>query len=735
MRKVFFAISITCLTVFNLNAQKSSQETKGDYQFSIYNFEEAIVNYTKSKNLTTEGQRRLAESYRNTGNTIKAEETYAEVVKQNDVIAEDYFNYASALNSNGKYELFKSWMEKFKNAKPNDLRAKNYAADVSQLNNLLKDHGKYKIEHLAVNTAAQDFGPSYFYNDMIVFASTRGGSPSIKKNYNWNQKPFLDLYVSVVQNGQFGTPVVLNKKLNKSRHEGPATFYNDGNNMAFTRNSYSGKGKDGVIRFQIFFTTKQNGKWVNEEAFTYNSEEYSTGHPCYNSDGSIMYFASDMPGGFGGSDIYRVQKDANGKWGKPENMGDNVNTEGNEMFPFFEENTGFLFFASNGHLGLGGLDIFLAPTLDEGTGKALNLGTPMNSAADDFGLIVDSKMKKGYFCSNKSGGSGDDDIYSFEFLSPISVNKIINGIVKDKSGNSMADAEVILLDEKNNIVKKIKTKSDGSYEFEIEDGGFFLIKASKESYLPASAPANTTNSYNLRVSDLVLDKDPGSTLHLVITDKGTKNPLEGVKVKLTNNLSGKSEDLTENTNGDYSKILSEIKVNDRISYNIALEKPGYVSKTVTFNKLIEKNGKIAVHQEIDLSLDKIAVGLDLAKAINIAPIYFDLGKSTIRKDAANELDKIVKVMNENPNMVVELGSHTDCRGSAASNQALSTSRAKASAEYIKSKISTPSRISGKGYGESKLQNNCACEGNKKSTCSEEEHQQNRRTEFIIVSVQ
>lgn len=734
MNKLFISISILALSFGHTYAQKSTKEIKGDKYYSFYSFDKAIEKYNQADVLTVEGQRKLAESYRNTNNPIKAEETYAKYIKQQGVIADDYYNYASVLRTNGKYQEANTLMDVFKELSPNDLRAKNYAANNSQLSNLLKDEGRYKIEHLSINTDQQDFGTAYF-NDKIVFASTRGGAKAVKRSYNWNSKPFLDLYVAGKSGEQLTDARNLNKAINKKMHEGPASFANEGKTMALTSNNYKGKSTDGIVKLEIFFSEFKDGKWQKEVPFKLNSSEYSVAHPCLTADGNTMYFASDMPGGFGGADLYVIKKDAAGVWGDPKNLGDKINTEGNEMFPYFEESNEFLFFASNGHLGLGGLDMFITPVKEDGSfGKVLNMGAPLNTQYDDFSLIIDNKMRKGYFSSNRVGGSGDDDIYSFELLTPFSFGKTIKGVAKDKSGNILSGATVKLTDDTGKEAGKATTAADGSYSFTVEADKKFKLNGTKEKYFDGTNTASTAVPEDVIVADVVLEKDPGLSLYALVTDKTTKKALEGVKIKLVNNITGKDEMITTPATGDFRKPLNDVKLNDRISYNLVIEKDGYLSKTITYNKQLDKEGQYNIHQELDLTLDKIDVGSDLAKLIDIKPIYFDLGKYNIRKDAAVELEKIVKVMNENPNMVVELGSHTDCRGTAASNFKLSDNRAKSSAEYIKKKISNPERIYGKGYGESKLKNGCACEGTVKSTCTEAEHQENRRTEFIIIKM-
>ncbi len=727
-----FAIILFCFTQFVV-AQKSTKEIKGDQYYSLYSFDKAVEKYSQSNVLTIEGKRKLADSYRNTGNTAKSEEVYATYINDTSALADDFYNYASVLKANGKYDEANKFMDKFKSVNPNDLRAKNYVANNAQLTNLLKDQGKYKIEHQNINSDQQDFGTSY-YNGKIVFASSRGGSQFVKRSYNWNQKPFLNLYVSEVSTGQLKEPSNLNKKINNKLHEGPASFNSEGTFIAFTKNNYAGKSSDGVVKLQIFFSSLKDGKWSKEEAFKLNNAEYSVGHPCLTADASTMYFASDMPGGFGGADLYRIKKDATGAWGAPENLGDKVNTEGNEMFPFFQEDNEILFFASNGHIGLGGLDMFVTSIEGTGFGKVLNAGAPMNTQYDDFALIIDSKMKMGYFSSNRAGGSGDDDIYSFELLSPYVFGKTIKGIAKDKSGSIVPGVTVSITDDSGKQIGTVSVGTDGAFSFTVDADKNYKLYGSKEKYFDGDKNVTSAVKEDVINADVVLEKDPGISLYGLIIDKENKKPLEGVNIKLINNITGIEEIVSSSVAGDFRKPLIGIKLNDRMSYNMTLSKQGYLSKTFTYTKQIDKEGRYDIHQEMDLTLEKIKVGADLANLIDIKPIYFDLAKYLIRKDAAIELDKIVKVMNENPSMVIELGSHTDCRGTASANDKLSANRAAASAEYVKKRITNPERIYGKGYGESKLKNGCGCEGTVKSTCKESEHQENRRTEFIIIKM-
>jgi outer membrane protein OmpA-like peptidoglycan-associated protein len=403
----------------NVFAQKESyKELRGDKYYAYYSFDKAIQCYSASKHLSVEGQRRLADSYHKTDLEVQSEQAFLSLIDSGrGIIPEDYYNYAMELKSNGKYEESNKWMDKFKELKPDDLRVKDYSANKNKLPDLLKDAGKYKIEHLNLNTDALDFGTTYF-KDKVVFTSTRTAPNVHAKKYVWTDKPFWDMYISEVDGDQLKTPEIFDKSLNGKMHDGPASFSNNGTFIAFTRNNYEEKRKDRVVELQICFSNYKDGKWSKPVPFFLNSKAYSIGQPCLTSDGNTMYFTSDMPGGFGGADIYRIKKEENGEWGKPENLGDKINTEGDEMFPFFEEKNNVLFFSSNGRFGLGGLDIFSCSVIGSGFGPVSNAGSPLNTQYNDYAAIANPDNNKGYFSSDRIGGSGGDDIYSFAFKQP-----------------------------------------------------------------------------------------------------------------------------------------------------------------------------------------------------------------------------------------------------------------------------------------------------------------------------
>jgi outer membrane protein OmpA-like peptidoglycan-associated protein len=652
MKKLLIPVILFIGISLNAVAQeKSKKETQGDKYAFRYSYDKAIKSYTGAKQLTPEGQRKLAESYHKMNRNVESEVVYSKLISaQTGVLPEDYYNYSMALKTNEKYSEATTWMDKFESQKPTDLRSIDYAANKSRLPDLLKDDGKYKTDKLKINSDADDFGTSW-YNSKIVFASTHATPKMIKRRYNLNGKPFLNMYVSETDGQQLKEPDIFNKSFNSKMHDGPASFSNKGTFMAFTRNNNKDKSKDKIVELQIWFSNLKDGKWSKPEAFILNNPEYSVGHPCLTKDGNTMYFTSDMPGGYGGTDIYRVTRVDKGAWGKAENLGTKINTEGDEMFPFYEERNQVLFFASDGRFGLGGLDIFICPVNGAGFGNAYNAGTPLNSRFDDFAAIADSSLDKGYFSSARTDGDGDD-IYSVDFLKSLGIGKKIRGIAKDKDSKPVSGTFITLADEKGNVIDTLTTKEDAAYAFSVETDRNFNLNGKKDTYTDGTNTASTFGNEYVITSDVVLLKK--------------------------------------------EEVL--------------------VQKPIAQQSLPEK----------------IKAGGDLGKILELKSIYFDLDKYNTRPDAEVELMKIVKIMNDYPDMVVELSSYTDCRATKAYNQVLSDKRAKSSAEFIQKRITRPGRITGKGYAESKLVNGCACEGDVVSDCSEDEQQKNRRTEFTII---
>lgn len=702
------------------------------YAYAAELYEELIGSEVDSPKLKS----KLAYSYLKMDNYTKSVSYYSKMIESSEAKPQDYYDYAYVLKQTGNYAESDKWMNKYSQSVTADLRSQLFLSNTTYKSRIEKNQAFFSLENLALNTASADFGG--YYNpvqDRMYFITARKKRTFVKNEWSWDGRRFLDLYqASLSQDKKLGSPKRVSK-VNTKFHEGPVAFAPDGKKVYFTRNNISSgnKRRDGqkIQNLKVYSAeVDDNGNWINEQEFPYNSKDYSVGHPTISQDGKTMYVVSDKPGGIGGADLYKVAISENGTFGEMINLGNKINTEGKEMFPFIDQE-GRLFFSTDGHPGLGGLDVFVA-FLEKGTvGKIHNLGLPINSQYDDFAFNMSKDFKTGFLSSNREGGKGGDDIYAVQLIRPFVFGVTIKGTAKDKKGGIVPFAKIDLKDDKGTVLETITADENGAYTFEAEYEKNYALGGSKAAYFDGKNTANTFTDDQVVIADVVLEKDPGLSLYALIKDKKTGNPLDKVQVYLVDNMTGESKQIVTPLTGDFREALFGKKLNDRGSYNLILQKEGYFSKTVTYNTVFDRPGQYDVHGVLDLGMDPEVK--DLAEMIQINPINFDLNKFAIRADAAKELDKIVEVMNKYPYLVVELGAHTDCRASKTYNMKLSDNRAKASAEYIKKRITNPERIYGKGYGESRLLNGCECEGAVKSACPEEEHQKNRRTEFKVIS--
>jgi len=416
-------------------------------------------------------------------------------------------------------------------------------------------------------------------------------------------------------------------------------------------------------------------------------------------------------------------REIGGAWGTPVNLGGQLNTSGNEMFPYIADD-GTLYFASDGHLGLGGLDIYSTTPIKTGskiTGWTApeNLGYPINTNSDDFNYVITSDNKRGYFSSNRPGGQGDDDIYSFT-----KKGVIVNGIVYDAATGAMITDAGVIMKQEDQVLDSMKSGKNGDFTFAATPGRKYRFAATKEGYLPNEVTEDIKAQPDL--IKIPLTAIGGITLEVTVLDKKTRDPLEGAKIKLTNLTTNKEESCTADKDGK-CKFTLDKETNYRIEGSKETGDPDtkYLSVTTTQSS-IGKTAPTTLYTVLEL--EKVKKGV----AIKIENIYYDLDKWYIRPDAAKELDKLVKVLKDNPTLEIELSSHTDCRGSMKYNQQLSSKRAESAVAYIASQGVDGNRMIAAGYGETRLVNKCACEGKVIVPCTEEEHQENRRTEFKIL---
>lgn len=495
--------------------------------------------------------------------------------------------------------------------------------------------GKHHIKYLDINSGNPDTGVSFIDEDEVVFTSTASDRIINTEKYN----PYLDFYKGTVdENGSIVDKKKLGALPNKKISKNAAAFTKDGKTVYFSANKYS-KRKSRKPLYQLFkANVDESGNWVDAEKLPFVNKKYSYSNPTVNKDHTRLYFVSDEPSSLGGTDIYYVDINENGTFGKPVNIGNKVNTKGNETTPFIAENN-FLYYSSDGRSdSMGGMDIYAVEAFENTVSEPLHLASPINSINDDLAYIINNE-NKGFFSSNRLQGRGNDDIYSF-YIEPDKPKECLQevvGTIRDKDVESLiVEADINVLSDDGTVLKTLKSDYKGNYKFTLNCNQTYTVVASKPQYSKEEHVVNTAN---------YLDAPP-------------------------------------------------LEVNQFLTKKL--------KKTVD-NKLV----------------------------VNINPIYFNFDKSNIRQDAKVELDKIVKIMKENPELQIEAASHTDAIGPKYYNQKLSERRAKSTVKYIVSQGIDASRITAKGYGESQPINDCR-DGKR---CTIQQHRLNRRTEFVIVNKQ
>lgn len=623
MKKLYIVLSFVLVSTIGATAQnKDTQDA--DKLFNRFEYVDAVKEYLK---LVDKGKgnmyvyKQLAEAHYNMFDTAEAAKWFAKVVAEPQD-AETYYKYAQMLKANGKYEESNKQMQKFASLAPNDQRAKTFMENPNYLPKLLDKQKTYNVRSVAINSDKSEFGAVLANDDNLYFASTRNKS---RRTDGWNDEPYLDIYAAPYNlDGTFGTPVEMTD-LNTKWHDGPVSITADGNTMYFARDSHFAhsyekdkKNNAKIGQVNLYRATKENGKWTSIVALPFNSKSYSTSSPSVSKDGKTLYFTSDMDGGQGDSDIWKVAITGNNEYGTPENLGPEVNTPGKEQFPFITDEN-ILYFSSNGRQGLGGLDVF-SVDMNQSKKVAVNLGKPVNSEKDDFSFTFSNRKNIGFFASNRAG---NDDIYAADPICSVEATTIVTNL---KNGQPLAGARVSILDEKKNV---LETKTTG---------------------------------------------DNGEVMYLVDCNK---------------------------------------------TYSIQAAKDGFESGV--FPLVSGKGGK----QRVDAGLNPIDV-IVTEKEVVLKEINFEYNKSNITQEGAFELDKLVQVMKNNNAMVIFVKAHTDNRGSDKYNMDLSERRAKSTVQYVISKGIDASRITGKGFGESEPKVDC------KEACTEEQHAENRRSEFLIV---
>jgi outer membrane protein OmpA-like peptidoglycan-associated protein/tetratricopeptide (TPR) repeat protein len=639
-----------CCAPLALKAQSVDQ---ADKHYQNYEFAEAIEAYKKAHDTGTKNlavTQRIADSYRMLNNNKEAEKWYAKVVEYPGAEPINTLYYADAAKQNGNYAKAKKlYLEYAKKAPEQAAMAQRLAAATDTAVAWMNNPGSYIIKKASgLNSKSTDFSPVkdkdgvFFASDRVsIFAANGQKSEDNQLGYNYIQM----YYAKALSDSTWEEPKKLGGDINNAYHNGPGSFNQNEQKLYFTRTQVVKRnirkaisdptswlrGQDKSVHVNhhgIFMSQRTDSTWTKAVPFAHNNpENYSVGHPAISKDGKVLYFVSDMPGGFGNTDIYYSEKQADGSWGAPVNAGSVINTSGRESFPTIGED-GTLYFSSTGHTGLGGLDIFKAIGNHKSWSRVVNMKNPINSSNDDFGLILNQNGKSGMFSSSRGNDSGFDNIYQFSEIQPFTfTGKVL--AVTGKSEKSPVDSVYLQLSGKGvDKVQRVYSDKDGNFSLEVIPGKTYTLKASKDKFL---------------------------------------------------------------------------------------------SQTFTFvadSSLLTDAGRL----KIELTRDTPNVPVVLNN------IYYDWDKATLRPESKQELDKLVDILKENPNIRIELSSHTDVRGRRSYNQKLSDRRAKSAVDYLISQGINRKRLIARGFGETKPVNDCV----NGVRCDNSLHQENRRTEFKIL---
>jgi tetratricopeptide (TPR) repeat protein len=690
---------------------------KGNYYYNAFAYAKAIPYYIKALKKDSTNQDalfHLANCYRMTNNRERAEFWFAKSVKMPRSEAINKYYYAQMLMNNGKYAQSRKWMENFVLDNPADGRGQMFMKAIDMYQSFFSDSSDYEVTRLDINSTGSDFGTAV-YNDGIVFSSSRKRTDLIERTHSWTNMPFLTLYQARGKEKTFRAPELFAQSIQTKLNDGPVCFNKKGDEIFITRNNIDGgrvrKSKEKIVKLKIYIAKNNGGTWGTLASFQYNSNEYSCAHPALAADGMRLYFSSDMPGGHGGMDIYMCQRQGS-SWSQPLNLGDTVNSKGNEVFPVVMDD-GTLYFSSDAHPGIGGLDIFYTREIDGHFMPVVNVGYPLNTAEDDFGMIYDSKNRIGYLSSNRLNKGFDDDIYSFRRKSV----KIKGIVVNRETGDPINKANVDVTGA--SINKQFITSANGRFEFSADFDQSYTIKASAVKMGDSTVVISTVGS---APADPFVRIELGNPYRfaatIIVTDAATHQPIAGATIKdeLNDVVIG-----TTNEAGVFRKpIIPDVAM------QLIINKENYRSRVVMMDPVTESR------------LADKTFNVEMKPATNIHPwedwykiLYYDLDKYEIRPDAAAILNEMVIWLKQHPEVTISFSSHTDSRASAAYNLKLSENRSRAVKKYLVSKgISSKQLAKESISGESILVNNCG-DG---VPCTEIEHQMNRRTEFRVLSV-
>lgn len=799
--KILKLLLLFILIIYSIDgvaAQKAKLKRAKQYMDNM-NYKTAADIYLEilDKNDNDDAKIGIAECYRRLNNINEMEYWYGQVVLLPKAEPKAFLYYAQALQANGNCTQAKKWAEKYVKIDPLSAAAQLLlkACNEETIQNLRASGALYKVQPVnELNSDKDDFCAMPYKKDKILFVTNRDDKRGpVKRTDAWNGQAFTAVFSADVKETDpknkvfsYGKPEKFSKTMNGKYNDGPICFDAAGSESYFSRNNMEGRSEDKIIRVKIYKANGSDKNWSNLQGVPFNSDEYSVMHPSLSEDGTKLFFSSDMPGSFGGFDLY-VSYMEEGRWSPPQNLGPAVNTDGDEVFPFIHPD-GTLYFASNGQIGLGGFDVFFSKESFSTYGDPTNLGFPVNTPFDDFGIVFNKEKTHGYFSSNREGGKGGDDIYSFTKLSAE-----VEIIVYDVATNM--PIEGVELFTTCSAVKSFTTNADGKVTMEVALEKSCDVAVEKNPYKPNSV---RIEAKDIKLGETYIVKIPLKMqcffdLTGIVTEGTNNTPLSDAVVTLRSDCDGEQKTQTFTTKADGLYEFKEIP--EGCEFQVEIKKAGFTGDAAnlatgscdspTINKPIvlqcigdtcggkkpnidpnpiacidcpkplpnnweekcktvtdKKKNKYLICPENDTIYRITPKGdtIYYRKTTPIDPskvgpkelvnIYYDFDDATIRNDAEPELNRLVAFLNVNPTAKILITSHTDARGSKFYNNRLSNRRAESVVRYLIAAGISKKRLKADGMGESVMINDCY-DG---QPCTEAQHQENRRTEFQVYEI-
>ena len=717
MKKTILFILFIGLMQQSAFAQEELQRANNYFERAFYG--DAIPLYEEIAKTNKSGKvvKNLADSYYNTYQLPKAAKwfSYLTSVYGENLDESYFFKYSQTLKAVGAYEEATEVLMEYYTNQGNLKKVAKLKEDLKHLENVDAIGDRFTIKNLPLNTTKSEFGATKV-DSTIIYAASKKKTMPLQKIYRWNSENYLDMYSHPLNKISQGDSVSTNlsSTINTKMHEATFAITKDRKTIYFTRNNFwkGKKNTDGkkVSRLKIYKAELVDNNWENITELPFNGDDFSTEHPTLNASETVMYFASDRPGGFGSLDLYAVSLNKKGEFGEPKNLGATINTEKKEQFPFIDSKNN-LYFSSNGHAGFGLLDVFVSKKQGSSFEKPKNIGKPVNGGYDDFAYNLSSTENQGFFASNRPEGIGSDDIYTLEETKPLDIkdcSQYIGGIITDVTTKKpIAYAVVDLLDEEGTLLESQTASEQAEFKFSVTCVAQYTVKGRKTGYQENS-------------KTIITDKKRSSVKDGSLA---LRSNADIEKEKTEKILKEKEEEERKAKLAEEERILEEKRVEEAaIKAKELEEKRVEEAKIKKAKKRKERIDKvIAKESTIVKKGEQILIETELK-------VNFDYDLWYIRLKSKETLDHIVTILKNNPGIQLEIATHTDIRGNKQYNLDLSQKRSNAVLEYLIDAGISKNRLSAKGYGESKPIIKCATE----ESCTEQQHELNRRCEFVIV---